>query len=130
MTYAAPLSGIPTISTMVGGLFIVCIIAYFSLRLLYGKGALRNLGTSRQLIRILDRRQIAQNRTLLVIEIGGKVHFIGSTDQAFTYLSPVDAEALPKEPEWNGQENPVPLNSYLNALSRRWKRNRKGPPDA
>lgn len=122
-----PLANIPSLSTIVGYLVIVCVVAYFSLRFFYGRGgALRRLGVSRRFIRILDQQPLAQNRSLMIIEVGGKGHLLGVTDQTISYLSPIDMETLPKDSSDGGKtdNNFTPFNSYLGALSRRWKRNK------
>ncbi len=126
-----PMSGVPGFAYAVGVLFLVCVGAYFTVKFLYGRGFQGRLGVGKRLIRVLDRYTLAAQRYLLVVEIGGKAYLIGVTEQQVTFLTPLDLEALAKDIAWMEQAQPnfTPFNSYLSAFSRRWKKDKKEPPD-
>lgn len=126
---SSPLSSLSHLTYSVGVLFIICVGAYFFLRFMYGRNVRGPLGPGKRLIRILDRFPLGPQRYLLIVEITGKVYLLGVTEQSVSFLTALDAEGFSKEIALLGQSDPnfIPFNSYLSALSRRWKKNKEGP---
>jgi flagellar biogenesis protein FliO len=125
---------IPDISGLayaVGVLFLVCVGAYVSIKLLYGKNAMNRLGFGKSLIHIVDRYPLSTHRFLLTIEIGGKYYLLGITEHSINLLTELDSEILAKDLNSLGQNAGfAPFNAYLTALSQHWKKSKKEPPNA
>lgn len=128
----SPLSAVSSLAYAVGVLFLVCVGAYVTVKFLYGRGIGTPLGMGKRLIRVLDRFPLAPQRYLLIVEVGGKPYLLGVTEQTISFLTLLDSEALAKDIAWLDQNEGAltPFNAYLNALSRRWRKNKKEPPDA
>ena len=71
----------------------VCLVAYFALRLLAGKG----VGKASGAIRVLARCPLEPRRSLYVIEAGGRCFLVGVGDGPMTTLAELDVAALPRE---------------------------------
>ena len=73
-------------------------------------------------INILDRYAIARDKQFCVIEIAGKVYFIGVTNHTMTLLDTFDAAAFAKLTEGNRDNTPwnmTPVGQYGNKLTRK-----------
>jgi flagellar biogenesis protein FliO len=121
------LPGISSLAYGAGVLFLVCVGAFLALKFLYGKNMFNRLGLGRQMIKIVDRFPLAPQRYILIIEVLGKFYLIGTTEQNINFLTQLNEEALAKEMGWMEQnhDGPASFTNYLNALSKRWKKNRK-----
>jgi len=122
--------GIGSFAYSVGVLVLICIGAYLTVRFLYGKGGFQGrFGMGKRLIRVLDRYTLGTQRFLVVVEVAGKVYLLGVSDQAINFLTALDSEALAKDIAWieQNETNFTPFNSYLSALSRRWKKDKTEP---
>ena len=129
LTPSMPMTGVSGAAYAVGVLVLVCVAAWLTVKFLYGRGPMNRFGFGKQLVRVVDRYQLAAQRYLLTVEIGGKYYLLGVTEQSINMLTQLDGDALAKDITWSGQnETGIPFNTYLSALSRRWKRTRKEPP--
>ena len=73
-------------------------------------------------INLLDRYAIARDKQFCVIEIAGKVYFLGITNHSITLLDTYDAEAFEKLTEDNRDNTPwnmTPVGQYGNKLTRK-----------
>jgi flagellar biosynthetic protein FliO len=71
----------------------VCLVAWFALKLLAGKGIGKGTGA----IRVLARCPLEPRRSVYVIEAAGKCLLVGVGDGPMTVLAELDRDALPKE---------------------------------
>jgi flagellar biosynthetic protein FliO len=71
---------------------VVCLVAYFALRLLAGRGVGRGTGA----IKLLARLPLEPRRSVYVIEAAGKCLLVGVGDGPMTVLAELDKDALPK----------------------------------
>lgn len=128
----SPLSSLSGLAYSAGMLLLICVLAFLALRFLYGRGPVSRSGFSRRFIQVIDRYPLAPQRFLLIIEVAGKMYLLGVTEHSITFLSPLDAEALSKDPAWLEQSPAgfAPFSSYLSSLSRRWKKTKGDPPRA
>jgi len=73
-------------------------------------------------INVLDRYAIARDKQFCVIEIAGKVYFVGITNHSITLLDTYDSEAFAKLTESNRDNTPwnmTPVGQYGNKLTRK-----------
>jgi flagellar biosynthetic protein FliO len=71
----------------------VCLVAYFALRLLAGRGVGKMSGA----IRVVARCPLEPRRSLYVIEAGGRCFLVGVGEGPMALLAELDAAALPRE---------------------------------
>lgn len=77
---------------------LVLVLIYFVLR----KGLpllMQTQGFRNKTIKIMERVPIDQKRSLLVVEIQGKVYLLGSAEGQINLLMELDRDKLAKEPE-------------------------------
>jgi flagellar biosynthetic protein FliO len=72
---------------------VVCLVAYFALKLLAGKG----LGRTGGAIRVVARCPLEPRRSVYVIEAAGRCFLVGVGDGPMAVLAELDRAALPKE---------------------------------
>jgi flagellar biosynthetic protein FliO len=72
---------------------VVCLVAYFALKLLAGKG----LGRARGAIRVVARCPLEPRRSVYVIEAAGRCFLVGVGDGPMAVLAELDKAALPKD---------------------------------
>ena len=73
-------------------------------------------------IKVLDRYAIARDKQFCVVEIAGKVYFIGVSNHSMTLLDTFDAEAFEKLTEGNEEITPwnmTPVGQYGNKLTKK-----------
>lgn len=73
-------------------------------------------------INVLDRYAIARDKQFCVIEIAGKVYFVGITNHTMTLLDTYDATEFAKFAEDNRDNTPwnmTPVGQYGNKLTRK-----------
>jgi flagellar biosynthetic protein FliO len=71
----------------------VCLVAYFALRLLAGRG----VGKASGAIRVVARCPLEPRRSLYVIEAAGRCFLVGVGEGPMALLAELDAAALPRE---------------------------------
>ena len=79
-------------------------------------------GLKNRNIKVLDRYAIARDKQFCVVEIAGKVYFIGVANHSMTLLDTFDAEAFEKLTEGNEEITPwsmTPVGQYGNKLTRK-----------
>jgi flagellar biosynthetic protein FliO len=72
---------------------LVCLVAYFALKFLSGKGVGRLGGA----IRVVARCPLEPRRSVYVIEAAGRCFLVGVGDGPMAVLAELDKAALPKE---------------------------------
>jgi flagellar protein FliO/FliZ len=72
---------------------VVCLVAYFALKLLAGKGFGRGTGA----IRMVARLPLEPRRSVYVIEAAGRCFLVGVGDGPMSVLAELDKAALPAE---------------------------------
>lgn len=110
------LSIIGTIVLMIG----VFVAAYFVSKYV-GKHYKPKYGSSKN-ITVLDSTVISKDRSLLLVKVGEKAFFIGSTPNEFTFLSELSAEQFATDSE---TEQALPndfLTTFRNVIKSKLKR--------
>ncbi|MDB4982013.1 MAG: Flagellar biosis protein [Myxococcales bacterium] len=72
---------------------VVCLVAYFALKLLAGKG----IGRASGAIRVVARCPLEPRRSVYVIEAAGRCFLVGVGDGPMAVLAELDKAALPKD---------------------------------
>ncbi len=72
---------------------VVCLVAYFALKLLAGKG----IGRAGGAIRVVARCPLEPRRSVYVIEAAGRCFLVGVGDGPMAVLAELDKAALPKD---------------------------------
>lgn len=73
-------------------------------------------------INLLDRFSIARDKSFCIVEVAGKVYFIGITNNAMTLLDTLDAAAFARQTEDNRDTaawNNTPVGLYGNKLTKK-----------
>jgi len=73
-------------------------------------------------ISLLDRYAIARDKSFCVVEIAGKVYFIGVTNHSMTLLDTIDSAEFEKLTEANRDNTPwnkTPVGQYGNKLTQK-----------
>lgn len=78
---------------MLGGFFLILFLAYWATKVLARGYAAGGTG---QLIEVLDRMGLGQEKQLLVVKAAGKVLLLGVTAHHIEKLEELDADALPQ----------------------------------
>ena len=73
-------------------LAIVLVLAWLALKFLAGR--MGSLGFSGKNIRLVETMPLGYRRSLHIVEVGGKVLLIGSTEGGVTLLAELDPDAL------------------------------------
>lgn len=95
--------GFTQIYRILGVLLLVCALAVFLLRFLYGKSAGKGrfglgwLKMGKRWIRVVDRCPLSSQQSLLLVELGGTCYLLGVTSHNISLLTSVDSQALPQE---------------------------------
>jgi flagellar biosynthetic protein FliO len=72
---------------------VVCLVAYFALKLLAGKG----IGKASGAVRVVARCPLEPRRSLYVVEAAGRCFLVGVGDGPMSMLAELDAAAVPRE---------------------------------
>lgn len=86
---------------------LVLVLAYYATKFVGKKYGARGQGS--QMIRVLDRVAISQDKQLLIIRAAGKTMLIGTAPHAISKLCDIDETELPPEPD----EEPGPAFSQV-----------------
>ena len=127
----SPFTGLPGLSQIAAILLFVCVVIYISLRVLNARGLLKpNARLKKKWMRILDRLPLGPNRSLLIVNVGEKVHLLGVTEHSINLLSDLDAEMFLSQTQAmdGAAAGATPLSTYLSLISSRWNKNKKEPP--
>jgi flagellar biosynthetic protein FliO len=96
---------------------VVCLVAYFALKLLAGKG----IGRAGGAIRVVARCPLEPRRSVYVIEAAGRCFLVGVGDGPMAVLAELDKAALPKDA-------PSATPRFADVLARVLKRPASGRP--
>ncbi|MDR2572130.1 MAG: flagellar biosynthetic protein FliO [Oscillospiraceae bacterium] len=111
------------VMTFIVGTIVILFGAYYVTYYVGMKASGRtSAGIRNKNIKLIDRYAISRDKQFCIVEIAGKVYFVGVTNQGMTLLDTFDAEDYAKLTEDNEDTTPwnmTPVGQYGNKLTRK-----------
>lgn len=123
-------SSIAQISSTILYLVFICFIAYWALRLIYGKNMPRPAGYGGgQLIKVIDKQMLAPQKFVYIVEVAGKLIVLGSSEQHVSFLTTLDDENIKigelKKESAAKEQQPQTFQDYLSGFIQKRFPNKK-----